>query len=229
MAKIYLSPSVQENNKGIGNYGTEEYRMNQIADIVQSELKRHSLTVYRNKPSMNLSQIANDSNSHNVNLHLAIHSNAGGGSGCEVFCYKTDGRIGHEFAKKIYSKLSAITPTSDRGVKQGYNFYGTGKHMYEVTYTKAPAALVEVAFHDNENDAIWIINNIKKIGIELAKATLSQLGIKYKPSEIYPNMPYTRWGYSEGLTKLLTYKEEDKFTVEQIFHILKRFKNKYIK
>ena len=35
---VYLSPSVQENNIGIGNYGTEEKRMNEIADIVEDKL-----------------------------------------------------------------------------------------------------------------------------------------------------------------------------------------------
>jgi len=32
---VYLSPSVQQWNVGWGNYGTEEYRMNLVADVVE--------------------------------------------------------------------------------------------------------------------------------------------------------------------------------------------------
>jgi N-acetylmuramoyl-L-alanine amidase len=180
---VYLSPSTQENNKGEGKYGSEEYRMNQIADVTELILKKHALTVYRNKPSMSLSQVVSDSNSKNSDIHFAIHSNAYNKTarGCEVFCYKF-GSKGEILAKKVYKNVALLTQTSDRGVKQGYNFYGTGKHMYELAYTKSTASLIEVAFHDNEKDAEWIINNIKPIGIAIAKGILDYFGIEYKDS-----------------------------------------------
>ena len=37
---IFLSPSTQEFNVGYGDFGTEEYRMNRIADIVENLLKK---------------------------------------------------------------------------------------------------------------------------------------------------------------------------------------------
>ncbi len=43
--KVYLSPSTQENNIGIGGYGTEEKRMNQVADVVERLLKSSGITV----------------------------------------------------------------------------------------------------------------------------------------------------------------------------------------
>lgn len=36
--KIYLSPSVQSFNLGYGDYGSEKYRMQQLADIVEQKL-----------------------------------------------------------------------------------------------------------------------------------------------------------------------------------------------
>lgn len=54
---VYLSPSVQDWNVGYGNYGTEEQRMNQIADIVAYELDRNGLTLVRNEPSQTLQEI----------------------------------------------------------------------------------------------------------------------------------------------------------------------------
>ncbi len=175
---VYLSPSTQENNIGVGNYGTEEARMNQIADITEKELLRHGLTVFRNKPEWSLQQVVEDSNVKKPDIHFAIHSNAGGGRGCEVYCHKFGGH-GEKLARAVYAKLSPLTPTEDRGVHEGCNFYGPGKHMYELAYTNAPAALVETAFHDNAGDAQWIINHIEDIGIALSKGVLEYFGIQY--------------------------------------------------
>lgn len=182
---VYLSPSTQESNMGTGDYGTEEGRMNQVADVTERVLKEHGITVYRNKPEMTLSQVVADSNSRKPDIHFAIHSNAGGGRGCEVYCHKFGGN-GEKLAKAVYSELSPLTPTGDRGVHEGYNFYGPGKHMYELAYTNSPAALVETAFHDNQSDAQWIINNLEDIGIALAKGVLDYFGIQYVPTTQKP-------------------------------------------
>lgn len=179
---IYLSPSMQENNVGAGSYGTEEKRMNQVADVVERVLIDHGVKVYRNKPDWTLQQAVKDSNSKKPDLHYAIHSNAGGGRGGEVFAYAPSGE-GEKAARAIYFELEPITPTSDRGVK--FN-----PKLYELNSTNAPAALVEIAFHDNADDAKWIIDNIEGIGIALAKGVLKYFGIAYKePSkpEVQPS------------------------------------------
>jgi N-acetylmuramoyl-L-alanine amidase len=194
MAKsIYLSPSTQEKNVGAGDYGTEEFRANQICDITEKELIRHGVKVYRNKPTMTLSKIVADSNKKNADVHFAIHTNAYNkkARGCEIFCYeKGVGSEGEKLANEVYLKIALITPTADRGVKQGKNFYGDGKSMYELENTKMPAALIEVAFHDNPSDAAWIINNIEKIGTEIAKGILKYFNIVYMPIHIDTNTFY---------------------------------------
>ncbi|HEY5582939.1 MAG TPA: N-acetylmuramoyl-L-alanine amidase, partial [Ruminiclostridium sp.] len=124
MYKIYLSPSTQEKNIGANNYGTEEARMNQIADILQAILVKRGYEVFRNKPTMTLKEVVINSDLKEVDLHLAIHSNAmGGGSngkarGCMVFCHRLQG-VGYEFAKRLYIELSKITPSADRGIVKG--------------------------------------------------------------------------------------------------------------
>jgi N-acetylmuramoyl-L-alanine amidase len=174
---IYLSPSTQENNTGASNYGTEEKRMNQITDIVERLLKENGVKVYRNNPTMTLQQVVSDSNDKKPDFHFAIHSNAGGGRGCEVYCNKFGG-AGEKFARLVYDRLSKLTPTNDRGVREGYKIYN-GKPMYELYYTDAPASLVEVAFHDNSEDANWIINHINDIALSLTKSILEYFGITY--------------------------------------------------
>lgn len=178
---VYLSPSTQEKNIGAGNYGTEEKRCNQICDTTEKVLKQHGVIVYRNKPTMTLKEVVADSNKKKADIHVAIHTNAFNkvSRGCEVFCHKFNSE-GHKLAKMLYAEIAPLTPTPDRGVKQGYNFYGAGKHMYEVAQTTMPAALIEIAFHDNFFDAVWILSNIENIGIAIAKGILKHLGISYK-------------------------------------------------
>lgn len=178
---IYLSPSTQEKNIGVGNYGTEESRMNQVADVTERVLKHHGLVVYRNKPEMTLAQVVADSNSKKPDIHFAIHSNAGSGNsrGCEVYCHKFGGS-GEKLARAVYSEIEPNTPSSDRGVKEGCNHYGKGKPLYELAYTTAPAALIEIAYHDNKDDAVWIINNIEVIGTVIAKGILKYFDIPFQ-------------------------------------------------
>jgi len=184
----YLSPSTQESNIGAGNYGTEEKRMNQITDITEKILKQHGIIVYRNNPTWNLHQVCEDSNNKKSNIHFAIHSNANDGKcrGCEIYCHKLGGE-GERLAKSVYKYIAPITPTEDRGIKQGYNFYGIGKHMYELCNTNAWASLIEIAFHDNKDDAAWIVNNIEYIGIAIARGILDYFGVAYKNVNVNNN------------------------------------------
>lgn len=176
MRKIYLSPSTQEHNMGVTGYGSEEERMNKIVDYMERELLRYrdSIQVKRNKPDMTLAEVVDDSNVFKPDLHLALHSNAGGGTGCEVYCIK--GGNAEKAAKIIYDVMSNLTPMPDRGIKDG-------SHLYECRKTIAPAVLIEIAFHDNPNDANWIIKNNRAIAKALVKAVLTFFGIPVKPDE----------------------------------------------
>lgn len=170
MSKVYVSPSTQEHNIGAAKYGTEEYRMNQIADVVVPLLQYNNFTVYRNNPQMSLRQVVNDSNSKHVDIHVAIHSNAGGGRGAEAFYTSSNGKI---LADDLYKYIAPLTPTSDRGVK-------FTNSLYELNRTTAVAALTEVAFHDNRDDANFIINNIYEIGEAIAKGVCDYFNVAFK-------------------------------------------------
>lgn len=171
MAKVYISPSSQQDNVGVGNFGTEETRMNQIADVVETELKRVGIGTLRNNPSMDITQMVTASNNFGADVHLAIHSNAGGATGAEAYYYTTSAS-GKLLAQKVYDNLAPMTPTGDRGIK-------ATTELYEVWATNAIATLVEIAFHDNATDASFIINNIQAIGIAIAKGVCSYLGINF--------------------------------------------------
>ncbi|MBP7174897.1 MAG: N-acetylmuramoyl-L-alanine amidase [Thermoclostridium sp.] len=177
---VYLSPSTQEKNIGFDDYGTEEDRMNQVCDVVQEELLRHGIMVFRNRPDMTLKQVVEDSNRKEPTIHFAIHSNAHTGKtrGSEVFCHRFGGE-GERLARLVYEELEPLTPTKDRGVKEGLNHFGQGIPLYELANTTAPAVLMEIAFHDNPEDAKWILANIEPVGIALSKGILNYFVVPY--------------------------------------------------
>ena len=158
---IFLSPSAQEYNIGYGDFGSEEYRMNRIADLVEKMLKNQGYTVYRNNPNEKLSQIVRESNEINPDIHVALHSNASGdgfnAQGPEIFANRPN-TPGDRLANLIYNEIMQIypDPTKGRGVLHTSS-------LYEIIRTNAPAVLLEVAFHDNPDDAEWIINNESQI------------------------------------------------------------------
>jgi len=156
--KIYISPSDQSSNVGVGDYGNEADRMQALSDLLVPILKK-SHTVYGGSNSISLDSRIKASNDNNVDIHVALHSNAGGGTGPETWYY-TDSANGKKLAKAIQAKLEDLKGDG-RGIK-------ASKEYKELNSTNAVAALVEVAFHDNQDDVTWMLNNWKKIAQAIA-------------------------------------------------------------
>ena len=51
--------------------------------------------------------------------------------------------------------------------------------LVELRRTKAPAVLVEVAYHDNVDDANWITSNIEEIAENLSLSLADVLGVPF--------------------------------------------------
>ena len=177
MPSIYLSPSLQEWNPYVDG-GNEEYYMNLIADAMEPYLRASGIDFTRNSPEMTLRQAINESNAGNYDLHLAIHSNASGENsagknrGAEVYYYPTSTK-GEDFASTIATNYSQLYPNSDKVKTIPTTTLG------EVRLTKAPTALVEVAYHDNPEDAKWIRDNIQNIAKNLSKSVAETLNVPF--------------------------------------------------
>ena len=203
MPKIYISPSSQEANTGPNGY-VEEVVMNLIADSLIPELVRHGFDVMRNKRGNTYAGHIIESNQYKPDIHFAIHSNAMGGAasgkarGCEVFCYDptNTASLGTQLAQKIYAGLSAITPTADRGIKSGKDT------ISEIRNTKAPACLVEIAFHDNPDDARWIVENIAAISKVFLLSMIALFGIPYRCTPTESNVGANR-GIVDDIARLI--------------------------
>lgn len=177
MPTIYLSPSTQEYNTYVtGN--SEEYYANLIADAMVPYLRASGIDFIRNDPGGNVSDSIANSNASNVEFHLAIHSNAaperlaGMLRGSDAYYYRDSSRS-KAAAEIIANNLKLIYPLPEL-----VSAVPTTT-LAEVRRTRVPAVLVEVAYHDNYEDATWIINNIEAIGENLALSVADILGVPF--------------------------------------------------
>lgn len=173
MYKVYLSPSTQDKSFGVGDFGTEEYRMNQIADEIEKRLlESGEFIVFRNKPNMTKKEIVEESNSLKMDIHIAVHSNYGKAQGSECFVKVGDERS-NGIAKEIYKNIMKIY--YDKSIDNGLSY---NSEIVEIMQVEASSVLVEVGYHDNINDAKWIVDNIEKIGIAIAEGIKASLKLK---------------------------------------------------
>jgi len=177
---IYWSPSTQENNRGVGSYGTEEQRMNELCSKVMYYVNQGggNFTQYRNNQAWDLKTVVNDSNSKVVDLHIALHSNAGGGKGTECYYYYKTAQDGKRLATILYNQVAPKTISSDRGVMPDNKLYSNG--LYETRETNAPAALIEIMFHDNIVDVNDYLAKIDEIALAIAQVPYIFYDIPYK-------------------------------------------------
>lgn len=177
MASVFLSPSVQDFNPYITG-GNEEYYMNLVADAMEPYLEASGIYFERNNPNASLSAAIDASNSGGYDLHLALHSNASGESnpgayqGPDVYYYpeSVSSRVAAEI---IGGNLTAIYPNPELVLIL------PSSSLAELRRTVAPAVLVEVAYHDNWEDATWIQDNIGAIGRNLALSVAQYLGVPF--------------------------------------------------
>ena len=181
MPEVYLSPSPRHFNRGYGTYGTEEERMNLIADVVELELVRNGLQTERNNPAYDLPTIVSDANAKNSDAYVAIRSVDCdyGVEGVRVFYYRPNSN-GQRLAEEIYDFLALLTPAEDRGVLEGQSAYG-GLGYYELRRTRMPSVIVEVGCHNNPQNADFIIRNVYQIGVAIAEGIVSYFGLPFTP------------------------------------------------
>ncbi len=175
---VFLSPSVQDFNLYVTGEGSEEYWMNLITDAMIPYLEASGIRYGRNNPDETLSQAIAASNAGNYDFHLAIHSNAsppttpGLYRGPNVYYYASS-EEGRRMANIIADNFKVIYPDPNLVITV------PNTTLAELRQTRAPSALVEVAFHDNWQDATWIMNNVYTIGRTLALSLTEYFGIPF--------------------------------------------------
>ena len=176
MAKVYLSPSNQTDNRYAYGNTTEAVQCGKIADACRAALERSGVTVkVGHMPSMQ--DKCKESNAFGADLHVPIHTNAFNGTvtGTRMFCFNSSGE-GMKACKAIFNRLAPVTPGTSENIR-------VDAYLYEVRVPSAPTAYIECEFHDNATTAKWIVEHTVDIGEAIARGICDYFGVTYKEKE----------------------------------------------
>ena len=158
--------------------------MNLLADALVPYLLSNGILYTRNRPEMTAGSSIREANKGTYDLYLALHSNAapegqyGEVRGIIAFYYPGS-RQGQRAAELIAQELREIYPLPNKVTTRPTTTLG------EVSQSKAPAVLVEIGYHDNYSDAVWLETHWDAIAQQLARALTEFFGLPF----IYPMDP----------------------------------------
>ena len=182
--RVYISASTQHENVGVGTYGTEEDRMQFLADRVKYWLDRQKgqFNVLRNEPGWTLQQTVEACNAMACELFIDNHTNAGASAaqGTEVYYYGQGGTNSnsYKFAKLLYDRIAPLSPGKDRGVIPDTNLYKSG--LFVIQHTNPPAVLIEHFFHTNIAEVDDFLKHIDDYAKQEAMAICDFFGIQWQ-------------------------------------------------
>ena len=199
--KIYLSPSAQPANSYAAGNTNEQVQCNRIAEAAKSALERCGFAVRKAPEGQGYKDSVAESNAWGADLHIPIHTNAGGGAGTVVFVHGGTAKQ-MQYAKPIYDEVQAASPgMTDYGVR-------VNSGLYELGYTTATAVYVECEFHDRADLAAWIIEHTTELGEAIARGVCIGAGVPYiapepkpDPEPVKPETELAReWVMAEGIS-----------------------------
>ena len=181
--KIYLSPSNQNGNRYAYGSTNEMAQCNRIAEAAEKHLKRNGYQVKRAPQGQDMNKSIAESNQWGAEIHISIHTNAGGGAGPLVMVYsKASGNL--KYAQPVYNALLSISSgKKGYGVRLGTEMTSGNYMPSELSDTTAVALYCECEFHDNEALAKWIIGHVDEIGAAIAKGICDADGKTYLEEE----------------------------------------------
>lgn len=174
--KIYFSPSDQTGNRYATGNTNEAAECRKIALAAVKAAERCGFEAKTNTTDNSDDAMVNrvsESNAWGADLHVTIHTNAFNGyvKGTRMFCYAYGGD-GHKACQFILNTLAPITPGESDNITE---YAG----LYEVRAAYAPTAYIEVAFHDNAEEAEFIIANTEEIAEAIVRGVCNYFGVKY--------------------------------------------------
>ena len=153
--------------------------MNLIADAMEPYLLANTIRFTRNTPDMTAASSIRLANSGSYDFYLALHSNGstnGSGEGTVrgviAFYYPTSAN-GRRAAELFVENLRDIYPLPEKVSTRATTSLG------EVRQPRFPSVLLELGYHDNPDDALWIQENIPRIAANLVLSLTEYFGLPY--------------------------------------------------
>lgn len=177
MPKVFLSPEDRASNVYAssalwnGETTNEKEQMARCSDYLESALKRCGCEVI-NAQYGNMYDRVRHSNEWPADLHMALHTNGFDGTvaGTRVHCYPSE--KSRQIGRLIQDRIAPMSPGKSERLVEGSN-------LYELRAPYAPAVLPEFGFHDNPEEAQWLIDNMEAIAEETCKAVCEFFAIPY--------------------------------------------------
>ena len=194
MPIVFLSPSTQDWNPYVTGSGSEEYWMNRIVDAMEPYLRSNGIRYRRNDPDTSAGAAIREANSGYYDFYLALHSNAIGNGSAQtsargiIAFYYPGSAGGQRGAELIAKNLREIYPLPDKVTTRPTTTLG------EVARSRFPAVLVEIGYHDNYSDALWLESHVEDVARQLVKALTEYFGLPF----IYPQLVRTGVVTTEG-------------------------------
>lgn len=175
--KIALSPEDRRSNTYHpealyqGRATNEQEQMRRCANLLEKALIRCGFDV-KNMQYGNMYDRVRDGNAWGADLYIALHTNGFDGTvaGTRVHCYPSD--KSRKIGKLIQDRIAPLSPGKSEKLVES-----TG--LYELKATKMAAVLPEFGFHDNREEAQWLIDEMPTIARETAKAVCEYFGASY--------------------------------------------------
>ena len=176
MAKVFLSPSNQYDNRYAYGDTTEGVQCGKIAEACKAALERSGVTV-KLMHDESMQEKCAASNAFGADLHVPIHTNAFNGQvrGTRMFCFSSSGE-GMKACQAIFNRLAPITPGTSENIR-------VDASLYEVRVPSAATAYIECEFHDSVESAEWIINHTGYIGETIARGICDYFGVTFREKE----------------------------------------------
>lgn len=205
MKRIYLSPSSQEENRYAVGQTNEAEQCRKIALALAQELERMGFAVKTDvTPGKTMYDRVAQSNDWGADAHIPIHSNAFNGkvAGFRGFGYDTTGE-GYQLAGAIMKRLAPVMPGTSDGLS-------AQPQLYEIRATHAPCAYLEIGFHDNPQEARFILEHTQEIARAICLGICDHYGVSAEKEEermfedVKPDAYYAEavnWAAREGIVK----------------------------
>lgn len=181
MPIVFLSPSTQDWNPYVTGSGSEEYWMNRIVDAMEPYLRSNGIRYRRNDPDTSAGAAIREANSGYYDFYLALHSNAIGNGSAQtsargiIAFYYPGSAGGQRGAELIAKNLREIYPLPDKVTTRPTTALG------EVSRSRFPAVLVEIGYHDNYSDDLWLESHVEDVARQLVKALTEYFGLPFIP------------------------------------------------
>lgn len=115
-------------------------------------------------------------NSCKADYFLSIHRNAGGGTGTEIWVYSKATATNISNANSILTRVVAVAPTRNRGVKKGYTGQPNADYAVNRISTMS-SALLELGFIDCDADNAQFDACLDQYGKAIAEGICEIVGV----------------------------------------------------